>query len=770
MISCVLHWPDRGGFLRRTAAALAVLSLSFSVSSCGQEEVPLLKEKSRDCIYRITDVPLSEEEGEDGGGSEFVALLHLQDRVCAVVNTSGMMGTIPTLISCDEQGEDILRVELEVPSGEGGDYNMQYCCEDGNGGFYAWLQCNSWNEETGEQSVERTIARYDETGTLAEEWPVEPDPSVFGDDYYLETMCHAGNGMLVFRDDSGISAFDPTSGEFSSLYRSSERYFDGGVVCLRDGSIVLSIYDDKSHGYLFHTLDPETGTFSDRETPAPSGANTRNLRAGAVHDLLYDTENSIYTYDFKSGKSRKLFDFIASDLVVNDLGGVVELSGEKLAIITMEWGDAGQELYLKICDHIPPEQVKDKEELVISCVYLDSRVMKMVVDFNRRSEDYRIRIADYSKYSSDNDWNYPYTKLNTDIISGYIPDILMIDQEMPVESYISKGILDDLTPFLASDEELSDVTFLENVMDAYRIDGKLYELIPSFMVYTGVAKSSLLGDRKSLSMEDLQEICDTRGIPMRESFGSQTRNSLFSFLLYVQGSEYVDLETGKCNFDSPEFIRLLELAKQCPEKSNDNDYQEMQKAWREDRSVVMLYGFGDFRSYAQVRYGSFGEEVRMIGIPGGSGSGSVIMPQNRIAITTSTKHPEAAWEFVRSFLLQDYQDEISWSFPLRRDSLDKQAAKAMERPYYIDDTGQRVEYDDTWWLNGQEIIIPPMSEEETEKMIDFLSGCDRRVYMNSTVTDIINEEAAAFFENQKSAEDVARVIQSRVQIYVHENR
>ena len=55
-------------------------------------------------------------------------------------------------------------------------------------------------------------------------------------------------------------------------------------------------------------------------------------------------------------------------------------------------------------------------------------------------------------------------------------------------------------------------------------------------------------------------------------------------------------------------------------------------------------------------------------------------------------------------------------------------------------------------------------------MIDFLSGCDRRVYMNSTVTDIINEEAAAFFENQKSAEDVARVIQSRVQIYVHENR
>ncbi|MBR5115755.1 MAG: hypothetical protein IK096_01690, partial [Lachnospiraceae bacterium] len=66
------------------------------------------------------------------------------------------------------------------------------------------------------------------------------------------------------------------------------------------------------------------------------------------------------------------------------------------------------------------------------------------------------------------------------------------------------------------------------------------------MVYTGIAKSSLLGDRRSLSMEELQEVCEERGIPLRESFGSQTRDSLFSYLLYVQGSEYVDLETGKC--------------------------------------------------------------------------------------------------------------------------------------------------------------------------------------------------------------------------------
>ena len=36
--------------------------------------------------------------------------------------------------------------------------------------------------------------------------------------------------------------------------------------------------------------------------------------------------------------------------------------------------------------------------------------------------------------------------------------------------------------------------------------------------------------------------------------------------------------------------------------------------------------------------------------------------------------------------------------------------------------------------------------------------------------NIISEESAAFFSGQKSAKDVAAIIQSRVQIYVNENR
>ena len=47
---------------------------------------------------------------------------------------------------------------------------------------------------------------------------------------------------------------------------------------------------------------------------------------------------------------------------------------------------------------------------------------------------------------------------------------------------------------------------------------------------------------------------------------------------------------------------------------------------------------------------------------------------------------------------------------------------------------------------------------------------DRAYYYNEDVLNIVNEEMGAFYTGQKSARDVANVIQSRAQIFVDENR
>ena len=47
---------------------------------------------------------------------------------------------------------------------------------------------------------------------------------------------------------------------------------------------------------------------------------------------------------------------------------------------------------------------------------------------------------------------------------------------------------------------------------------------------------------------------------------------------------------------------------------------------------------------------------------------------------------------------------------------------------------------------------------------------DNSYYWNDSVANIINEEMDGFYTGQKTAQEVAKVIQSRAQVYVDENR
>ena len=80
--------------------------------------------------------------------------------------------------------------------------------------------------------------------------------------------------------------------------------------------------------------------------------------------------------------------------------------------------------------------------------------------------------------------------------------------------------------------------------------------------------------------------------------------------------------------------------------------------------------------------------------------------------------------------------------------------------------GSGIGYEDGWEYT---YTIP------TQKEVDIILGLmevARPISNNgeSPIMDMINEEAAAYWEGQKSVDEVAAIIQSRVKIYVDENR
>jgi hypothetical protein len=74
------------------------------------------------------------------------------------------------------------------------------------------------------------------------------------------------------------------------------------------------------------------------------------------------------------------------------------------------------------------------------------------------------------------------------------------------------------------------------------------------------------------------------------------------------------------------------------------------------------------------------------------------------------------------------------------------------------------------FLNGKEIKIPVPSQEDIDTVMNIINSLDMKVSVDSKITGIINEEAGAFFAGQKSAENTADIIQSRVKVYISETK
>jgi ABC-type glycerol-3-phosphate transport system substrate-binding protein len=325
---------------------------------------------------------------------------------------------------------------------------------------------------------------------------------------------------------------------------------------------------------------------------------------------------------------------------------------------------------------------------------------------------------------------------------------------------------------MEKDEELADKEFLENVFQAASVGDKLYCIIPGFSVNTVVGKQSLLGDRQGWDYTEFKELMDS--MPEgTQGFAETTKSSFISQIMYYCSQDFVDPATGKCNFNSPDFIGLLEYANTFPDEINYDDFDEnywmnYQDQYRTGQTVLQQTNLYNVAAYKYLVF-SFGEEVSFVGYPTQSKQGNSLSISNSISVSSKSGNKEGAWEFVRTFLLDEYQESGYDGMPVRKDIFMEKAKEAMERPYYMDGD-QKVEYDETNYINGEEVIMPPLTQEQVDKVVAFIETVNKPMTYEPDLENIITEEAAPFFQGQKSAAEVAEIIQSRAQIYVNENR
>ena len=130
------------------------------------------------------------------------------------------------------------------------------------------------------------------------------------------------------------------------------------------------------------------------------------------------------------------------------------------------------------------------------------------------------------------------------------------------------------------------------------------------------------------------------------------------------------------------------------------------------------------------------------------------------AIISNSANKEGAWEFLKYFLSEEYQDGIALkgeSFPARLSSL-KLAAEEAKKGTYDSITGEYIEP-----IGGVN------TDEDNQRVYDLLGSATGAVDVDSRIYEIISVEADAYFAGKKSAKEAAEIIQNRISNYLAEN-
>ncbi|MBO6165172.1 MAG: hypothetical protein J6O17_02230 [Eubacterium sp.] len=577
-----------------------------------------------------------------------------------------------------------------------------------------------------------------------------------------ELLCDKSGNIYLICDDeiiiynNNLEVIDCITGDGT--------YIDGAVSSM--GRIIIyeeENYDvDKSSPVVYALDESFNKEYIDNIIPCAC-ENTNVLLDGGDDDFYYLSYDGIlYSYSIEDKKKNIIIKESDSMLRDEDITSFASKNNKEFVRII----DNDEETKLKVYGKTESLNFEGKKVIKILTNNRYGKLLDDVIDFNENDGDYYIEIVEVNQNIDE--------QLDLLIAKGEVPDIIDVSS-ISYEKYSSKGLFEDLIPYINEDEELSLSDFHKTYLDSMVKNGKLFIASDGFSINTVIANEKMVGEIEGWDTEGFIDFVSC--LPQDcKVFCLDSKMDYFNTLISRNTDKFVDYDSLECSFDSAEFKSILrfccEYGRDYSDMSDDeitssifNEYHEIRcgnQALHDE--IIEPYGYASSIS-------AF-DEYTFVGYPNESKNGHYMRLNTQFCISSFSEEKEGAWRFIRRYLSSDYQESLlieEEAFPTRIDVFEKMMLRMRDESTYYDEYGDIVpqyylKVDENW----NRLENEKLSEEDMHKLENLIDNVHGVEHYDYALLGIIQEESERYFNGDISLNDAVDIIQNRAFVYINE--
>lgn len=745
----------------RTVSAVVFFSMLLSVSSCGNTKGNLSEVRTVSADSEWWDdktAVISRDDVEKKTGTDPYHMYGScyaadEDSVVLSFNIFDKKDNSTTLLMhCSYDGEILGQVNIKDCFGDA-DSGRPYPVYKHNDKYYAFI------ERFAEERDSYVRFRYEidfGSGTLKDQTEIKiPGNGVIVDavdvDGKLVYLVISQSKYKLYVDDGkNPGMYDLDLGKDMQI-ESVDRInrYKNGI------SFTAYVEEHGKSGEVYCTLDLDSFTVNSAELK-PGNNWMINIvpENGAVAFLMDD--HVISKIDPVSAEADKLVDLKATYVLDNLYTEILWATDDTVVLFEdVEYGDAAANLIKLTRSSGNPNAGKK----ILSLAYLDeidSDEFRAVNEFNRKSDKYFIEVDNKyhgieTGYSDKEEWEYAdvissetnaIDILKADIREGKGPDILLYGTN--AAQLNSTEYLIDLTGRIKSEKSLKSGDYMDFVTTPNGRDGNHYRLDYGFRSTVCLVNNSLIDDQtKGLTFDQYDRIIEERN----EGKSILTKDDLSLMGLFVNNSDcFTYGKDGKFMLGGEVFKGMSDYIASIPDgMAYDNDYESYS-------GKLQIVSDFTFETYVYTfEHSNLFKNFSIVGLPSVDGHPEAVSGRG-IGITCCCPLQDAAWEFAMTLVSPDFQGRMHNSY----DPVLKSAQKTVFSEYINNKNDFR------------DPILAPIPEGVVDYYIEQISDAVVVPDIDSAVLVIMNEEMPAYFEGQKSLDEVCAVIENRVNLMLAE--